>query len=79
MSTPININSEVQRRDYTATASQTIFDAPFPFFENADVKVVVNGVEKSQDTDYTLTGAGTADGGSITFGTGLCQGRPVCF
>ena len=77
MSTPININSEVQRRDYTATASQTIFDAPFPFFENADVKVVVNGVEKSQDTDYTLTGAGTADGGSITFGTGLTAGDAV--
>jgi hypothetical protein len=77
MSHPIDINSEVQRRLYVATASQTVFDVPFPFFLTADVIVAVDGLIKAIDTEYTLTGADTADGGAVTFLTALTGGQEV--
>jgi hypothetical protein len=48
--------------------TQTVFAVPFEFFEDADVKVYVDGIEKVEGTDYTLTG-GEGATGTLTFVT----------
>jgi hypothetical protein len=48
--------------------TQTVFSVPFEFFEDADVKVYVDGIEKVEGTDYTLTG-GEGATGTLTFVT----------
>ena len=37
--TTIIINDETPRRQYTASAGQTVFDFPFPFFADGDLEV----------------------------------------
>ena len=65
------------RIQYTATASQTVFTVPFEFLANADLAVYVDGVLKTLTTDYTLTGANTTGGGTLTFVTGRTAGEIV--
>jgi len=72
----IQINDVDQRVQYTATAGQTIFPVPFVFL--ADVDIVVYHTVFSTGittklvltTNYTLTGAGTASGGTMTLVVG---------
>jgi hypothetical protein len=69
----IKINEVFQRIQYTATASQTVFSIPFPFFENAYILAYKNGVLLVQGSgagQYGIAGAGTASGGTITLVTG---------
>lgn len=71
----IKINSTPSRVQYAATGGQTQFAIPFPFNTNDDLKVYqrVTGsvANDSADlltitTDYTITGAGVASGGTLT-------------
>jgi hypothetical protein len=71
------IGATTPRIQYTATASQTVFTVPFEFLANADLAVYVNGTLKTLTTDYTLTGANTTGGGSLTFVTGRTAGDIV--
>lgn len=71
------IGATTPRIQYTATASQTVFTVPFEFLANADLAVYVNGTLKTLTTDYTLTGANTTGGGTLTFGTGRTAGDIV--
>jgi hypothetical protein len=71
------IGATTPRIQYTATASQTVFTVPFEFLANADLAVYVNGTLKTLTTDYTLTGANTTGGGSLTFVTGRTAGEIV--
>lgn len=73
MSIPINPVSP--RIQYTATGGQTVFNVPFPFFANADLAVYLTPVGNEPDdsadilvysTDYTVTGAGNENGGTVT-------------
>lgn len=73
--TTITINDITPRRQYTATAGQIVFSFPFPFFEDADLKVyrtpAGNQPNDANDiltlnTDYTVTGADTQNGGDVT-------------
>ena len=69
----IKINDVDQRVQYTATAAQTIFSVPFPFFANANVYVWLNGVIMVQGGgagQYGISGAGSPSGGTITLVTG---------
>lgn len=52
---------------YTASASQTVFDYVFPIFENSDLVVYDNSTLMVLDTDYTVSGALTDTGGQVTF------------
>lgn len=52
---------------YTADGATDDFDYPFPIFANADLKVYVDGTLQTITTHYTVTGAGTDDGGTVTF------------
>ena len=71
------IGATTPRIQYTATASQTVFTVPFEFLANADLAVYVNGTLKTLTTDYTLTGANTTGGGSLTFVTDRTAGEIV--
>lgn len=71
------IGATTPRIQYTATASQTVFTVPFEFLANADLAVYVNGTLKALTTDYTLTGANTTGGGTLTFVTGRTAGDIV--
>jgi hypothetical protein len=71
------IGATTPRIQYTATASQTAFSVPFEFLANADLAVYVNGTLKTLTTDYTLTGANTTGGGTLTFVTGRTAGEIV--
>ena len=58
------------RLHFTATAGQTAFTVSFEFFDNADLDVFVNDVQKTITTHYTVSG-GDGSTGTVTFGTGL--------
>lgn len=71
----IVINDVEPRRQYTATASQTVFDFPYPFFNDGDLDVYLTPSGQAADdaadlltisADYTVSGANTQSGGQIT-------------
>src|SRR5574343_532230 len=49
---------------YTANGSTTVFAYPFRVINAADLKVYVNGVERT--TGMSISGVGNANGGSVT-------------
>lgn len=70
----IKINDVYQRVQYSATTNQTQFPIPFPFFQNNYVFVWLNGVEVQMGGgagQYTILGAGSPSGGTVTFITPL--------
>lgn len=62
---------------YVATASQTAFTYPFPIFEDADLDVYVNDTLMTLTTDYTVSGEGDDNGGTVTFATGRTAGQVI--
>ena len=58
------------RLHFTATAGQTAFTVSFEFFDNSDLDVYVNDVQKTITTHYTVSG-GDGSTGTVTFGSGL--------
>lgn len=64
-------------KQYVATASQTAFTYPFPIFDDADLDVYVNDTLMTLTTDYTVSGAGDDNGGTVTFVTGRTAGDIV--
>jgi hypothetical protein len=71
MSVVFPINPDPRFRISTATDGQTEFTVPFPFQVNADITAVLielDGTETplAEGDDYTLTGAGSPSGGTLT-------------
>lgn len=63
----MSVSSEINRVSYNGDASTLIYDVPFYFIKDADIKVYVNGAIQVLNTNYTVTGAGEDSGGQITF------------
>ena len=63
----IIINDVSSRVRYTATAGQTIFNYNFATFSEGDLDVFVNGALQTIVTNYTVTGAGTTAGGTVSY------------
>lgn len=59
---------------YTAAAGATVFPYDFKIFEAADLYVAVDGVQVS---NYTVSGAGSATGGNVTFLSSMAGGEQV--
>ena len=57
---------------YTATANQTMFTVPFPYFEQSDVVVQVDAIPMLTPADYTWSTAG-----SIKMRVGVPEGATV--
>ncbi len=62
----IDVSDETPRRAYTATAGQTAFAVPFLFFDNSDLVVTQNDEVLTLDEDYSVSGAESEDGGTVT-------------
>lgn len=66
------------RVQYVASAAQTLFPAPFPFFEDSDLIVDRDGITAALNTDYTVAGEGDDLGGDVTWiGTAFAGGEIV--
>jgi hypothetical protein len=78
----MTLNANAARNEYTATASQTIFNYTFKIYETTDLDVYVTpaGQECSDSdltTSYSVAGVGAEDGGSITLTTPTSAGDLV--
>ena len=65
------------RHDYTGNASTTVFAYTFKIADKTHLRVLVGGVAKTVDTDYTVSGVNADGGGSITFITAPASGASV--
>lgn len=82
----IKINQTPTRVQYTATAAQTVFSYTFPIKADSDLKVYKRAAASAADdsadilvltTNYTVTGANTAQGGTVVLGVGATAGDIV--
>ena len=82
----IQIADITPRRQYIAAAAQTVYVVPFPFYVNTDLLVFSRVAGSNPDdaidilvltTDYTVTGAGAAAGGTVTLVTASTAGDIV--
>lgn len=80
MTTVPALTDEAALNQYVATGGQTDFNFSFMIFATADIDVYVNGVLKTEVTDYTVrkSGGGSIsssdlplDGGKVVFVSGL--------
>ncbi|HQT98684.1 MAG TPA: hypothetical protein PK416_12555, partial [Thermodesulfobacteriota bacterium] len=62
---------------YIATALQTVFPYDFQILAAADLKVYDDGTLLTLGVDYTISGAGTANGGNVTFVVGRTAGHTI--
>lgn len=68
----MTISSETNRISYTGNGSTVDFSFPYYFLANADLKVIKKTIATGAEatltltTDYTITGAGVAAGGTVT-------------
>ena len=68
----MTISSTVVKNSYNGNGSTRTFTYTFKIFQDSDLQVIIrssNGTEttKTLNTHYTVSGAGNANGGSITF------------
>ena len=75
--TSITINNTEPRAQYTAAAAQTVFTYGWEIFADSDLVVIVDGVTQTLNTDYTVTGAETVDGGTVVFASAMAGGEVV--
>ena len=52
---------------YTGDGSTTAYAFPYIFYENSHLTVQVAGATQTLDTNYTVSGAGSPSGGTVTF------------
>jgi hypothetical protein len=78
----MTISSTTTKVSYAGNGSTTVFAYTFKIFEAADLEVIVRsstGTEttKTLTTHYTVSGAGSDGGGSVTFVTAPASGETV--
>jgi len=60
--------------EYIASASQTVFTYTFEIVDKDDIEVQQNGVVLAEGTNYTVTGVGNDNGGTIVLTVGATAG-----
>lgn len=71
------VNEVAARNDYTGNGSVTAFAYGFRILTKTDIEVLVAGVVKTVDTDYTVSGLGASGGGTVTFTVAPITGATV--
>lgn len=71
------VSSETSRWDYTGNGVTTVFSYDNLIFDDSDLQVYVAGELQTLTTDYTVSGARSEDGGSVTFGTAPASAAEV--
>jgi len=66
----MTISTLTSKVSYTGNGSTTIFAYTYKIFADSELKVYDNGVLKTLTTHYTVSGAGGASGGNVTFTSG---------
>ena len=71
----MTVSSTTVKNSYSGNGSTTVFAYTFKIFANTDLQVIIRsstGTEttKTLTTHYTVSGAGDASGGNVTFTTG---------
>ena len=71
----MTVSSTTTKNSYSGNGSTTVFAYGFKIFDDADLQVIIRsstGTEttKTLTTHYTVSGAGDASGGNVTFTTG---------
>lgn len=66
----MTVSSTTARASYTGNGTTTVFAVPFYFLAAADLRVILRSgtteVVQTLTTNYSVTGAGVASGGSVT-------------
>lgn len=75
-------NTTLASPTYNGNGTTVAFATGFQFIANADLQVVVTAADgtettKTLTTDYTVTGAGSSGGGTVTFNTAPITGEKV--
>jgi hypothetical protein len=78
----MTISSTTVKNSYSGNSSTTVFAYTFKIFADSDIQVIIRsstGTEttKTITTHYTVSGAGDANGGSVTFLTAPVTGETV--
>lgn len=75
MAEHIRIGDVAPRVHYVADGAQTVFVYPFPIFEADDLEVRLDGARQYEG--FVIQGAGTSEGGRVTFAAAPRAGRQV--
>ena len=70
----MTITTTTSKVTYTGNNITTVFAYTFKIFADSEIKVYVDAVLKTLTTHYTVSGAGSASGGNVTFTTGNTPG-----
>ena len=70
----MTVADNTSRDQYTATSGQTVFPYTFEIFNKEDVVVIKNTTTLIEGTNYTVTGVGNENGGSIVLAAGATTG-----
>jgi hypothetical protein len=70
----MTVADNTSRDQYTATSGQTVFPYTFEIFNKDDVVVIKNTTTLIEGTNYTVTGVGNENGGSIVLTAGATTG-----
>lgn len=71
------VTEQTSRNVSTAAPGATVFPYNFKIFDKHELLVMVDGVIKAVDVDFTVTGAGQDGGGTITFLAPMAGGETV--
>ena len=71
------VTEQNPRNVSTAAAGATVFPYNFRILDKRDLLVTVNGVARTVDAHYTVSGVGAAGGGNVTFLSQLAGGEVV--
>ena len=67
----IDISAETPRIQYTVTSADATFDYDFEIFQDSDIAVYVGSTKKQLTVDYTVSGANTTGGGTVTLNSAV--------
>jgi hypothetical protein len=73
----MTISTQDNTFSYTGNGATTAFSFPRLFYADSDLVVTVDGVTKTITTHYTVSGAGNANGGTVTFVTAPASSTAV--
>lgn len=65
----MTISTTANRQDYTGNGCTVAFAYTFKIPAASDLDIYVDNAQKTLTTDYTVSGAGSASGGTVTFNT----------
>lgn len=85
MSLVFPVPADTRERIYTASEGQTVFNLQFPFQNDEDLAIAVLAHDAAEDADYSglsssdfsLSGAGEATGGTMTLNGGRTAGDKI--